>query len=152
MLPASSAWKHKPSNKPVGGRTASPAALLSSCFILVSCSTLKMETTYSSKMLVHCQRTARCYVPEDGTLHNHRWQNLKPCCRCVHLQNLCIGSGQNGWMRSSRVAMLCLTHRTLLSFAGVGHPSDYCRYAIKIQTLFRMILHILIYTLIYTRI
>jgi hypothetical protein len=36
-----------------------------------------MEATYSSEMWVDVQRTTRRYIPEDGTLHNHRCGNLK---------------------------------------------------------------------------
>jgi hypothetical protein len=47
----------------------------------VSCSayfsTLKMEAIWSSETSVDFQRTARCYIPEDGTLQNHRCENLK---------------------------------------------------------------------------
>jgi hypothetical protein len=34
-------------------------------------STLKMEAMCSSETLVDTQRTTRCYIPEDGTLHIH---------------------------------------------------------------------------------
>jgi hypothetical protein len=40
-------------------------------------STLKMEVTCSSETSVDTQRTTRRYIPEDGTLHNHRCENLK---------------------------------------------------------------------------
>jgi hypothetical protein len=50
-------------------------------FTLVSCSayssTLKMEAVYYSETSVDFQRTTRRYIPEDGTLHNHRCKNLK---------------------------------------------------------------------------
>jgi hypothetical protein len=36
-----------------------------------------MEAIYSSETSVDIQRTTRRYVPEDSTLHNHRWENLK---------------------------------------------------------------------------
>jgi hypothetical protein len=49
---------------------------------LVSCSayssTLKMEAICSFKTSVGFQRTTRRYIPEDGTVHNHRCENLKP--------------------------------------------------------------------------
>jgi hypothetical protein len=38
---------------------------------------LMMEAIYSSETLVDTQRTTRHYTPEDGTLHNHRCENLK---------------------------------------------------------------------------
>jgi hypothetical protein len=51
------------------------------CFTLVSClaysSTVKMEAKCSSETSVDIQRTTRCYIPEDGILHNHRCENLK---------------------------------------------------------------------------
>jgi hypothetical protein len=36
-----------------------------------------MEAICSSETSVHFQRTTRRYIPEDGTLHNHRCENLK---------------------------------------------------------------------------
>jgi hypothetical protein len=35
-----------------------------------------MEAICSSEMSVDIQRTTRRYIPEDGTLHNHRCENL----------------------------------------------------------------------------
>jgi hypothetical protein len=40
-------------------------------------STLNIEATSSSETAVYFQRTARRYIPEDKTYHNHRWENLK---------------------------------------------------------------------------
>jgi hypothetical protein len=39
--------------------------------------TLKMEAIYSSETSVDTQQTTRRYISEDGTLHNHRRENLK---------------------------------------------------------------------------
>jgi hypothetical protein len=39
--------------------------------------TLKIEAICSSETSVDTQRTTRRYIPEDGTLHNHRCENLK---------------------------------------------------------------------------
>jgi hypothetical protein len=54
--------------------------LLATCFSVVSClaycSTLNVETC-SSEKLVAFQRTTRCYIPQDRSLHNHRCENLK---------------------------------------------------------------------------
>jgi hypothetical protein len=54
-------------------------------FSLVSCSDyssiLKMEAIYSSETPVDTQRTTWCYIPEDGTLHNRRCENLKSYIR-----------------------------------------------------------------------
>jgi hypothetical protein len=36
-----------------------------------------MEATRSSETLVDFQQTTQRYIPEDGTLHNHRSENLK---------------------------------------------------------------------------
>jgi hypothetical protein len=35
-----------------------------------------MEAIYSSETSVDTHRTTRRYIPEDGTLHNHRCENL----------------------------------------------------------------------------
>jgi hypothetical protein len=40
-------------------------------------STLKMEAISSSKTSGTTQRTTRRHIPEDDTLHNHRYENLK---------------------------------------------------------------------------
>jgi hypothetical protein len=40
-------------------------------------STLKMEAICSSETSVDTQRTTRHYIPQDGTLHNHRCENIK---------------------------------------------------------------------------
>jgi hypothetical protein len=57
-------------------------ALLANCFhagFLLSLffSTLNMETIYSSETSDDTQRTTWRYIPEDGTLHNHRCENAK---------------------------------------------------------------------------
>jgi hypothetical protein len=44
---------------------------------LIHFSTLKMEAICFSETFVDTQRTTRRYVLEDGTLHNHRCENLK---------------------------------------------------------------------------
>jgi hypothetical protein len=36
-----------------------------------------MEAICSSETSVDTQRTTRRYIPEDDTLHNHRYENLK---------------------------------------------------------------------------
>jgi hypothetical protein len=36
-----------------------------------------MEAICSSETSVGTQRTTQRYIPEDGTLHNHRCENLK---------------------------------------------------------------------------
>jgi hypothetical protein len=42
-----------------------------------SFSALKMEAICSSETSADFQRTTRRYIPKDGTLHNHRCENLK---------------------------------------------------------------------------
>jgi hypothetical protein len=39
--------------------------------------TMNMEVTCSSETSVAFQRTTRHYIPEDRTLHNHRYENHK---------------------------------------------------------------------------
>jgi hypothetical protein len=74
----------------------SPAGL-AVCFMLVSClvcsSTLKMETTCSSKTSVDVHRTIRRYIPEHRTLPSNRCKNLKSMrldiassCKMTHIQ------------------------------------------------------------------
>jgi hypothetical protein len=49
--------------------------------MLVSCltysCTLKREAIFSSETSVDFQQTTLRYIPEDRTLYNHRWENLK---------------------------------------------------------------------------
>jgi hypothetical protein len=44
----------------------------------------KMEATCSFEIFVDFQRTTRRYIPEDITLHNHLYENLK-CLKNVNL-------------------------------------------------------------------
>jgi hypothetical protein len=37
-----------------------------------------MEAMCSTESSVDFQQTTRRYIPEDSTLHNHRFDNLKP--------------------------------------------------------------------------
>jgi hypothetical protein len=52
-----------------------------SIFMLVSCLAysliLKMEATCSSETSVDFQWTTQYYIPQDKTLHNHHYENLK---------------------------------------------------------------------------
>jgi hypothetical protein len=51
------------------------------CLLLVSClafsSTLKLVAVRSSKISMNFYQTIRRYIPEDSTLHSHRYANLK---------------------------------------------------------------------------
>jgi hypothetical protein len=51
--------------------------MLSHRFCSAYSSTMKMEATCSSEMLVDFQQTTCRYIPEDSTLHNHHCENLK---------------------------------------------------------------------------
>jgi hypothetical protein len=52
--------------------------LIATCLLAERISSaLKMEAICSSETSVDTQRTTRRYIPEDGTLHNHRCENLK---------------------------------------------------------------------------
>jgi hypothetical protein len=44
---------------------------------LTASSTLNMEVTYSSEMLIDFQRATWRYIAEERPLHNHRCENLK---------------------------------------------------------------------------
>jgi hypothetical protein len=56
-------------------------AVLATCFhigfFLGLFLTLKIEAICFSEMSVDVQQTARYYIPEDSTLHNHCYENLK---------------------------------------------------------------------------
>jgi hypothetical protein len=45
-----------------------------------------MEAMYSPETSIDFQRTARRYVPEDGTLHNDRCENLRSYNSYIKLQ------------------------------------------------------------------
>jgi hypothetical protein len=42
-----------------------------------------MEAIYFYETSVDFQQTTRRYIPEDGTLHNHRFENLKSYTLCI---------------------------------------------------------------------
>jgi hypothetical protein len=42
------------------------------------CCILKMEATCSSETLIDFQQSTRRDIPEHRTIHNHRFENLKP--------------------------------------------------------------------------
>jgi hypothetical protein len=42
-----------------------------------------MEAMCSSETSADAQRTTRRYIPEDGTFHNHRCENLKSSRKSV---------------------------------------------------------------------
>jgi hypothetical protein len=46
-------------------------------FLRAYFSTLKMGAICSSETSTDFQRTTWSYIPEDGTFHNHRCENLK---------------------------------------------------------------------------
>jgi hypothetical protein len=56
-------------------------ALSVTCVMLLSClvcsSTVKLEATSSSEKSMDFRRATWRYIPEDRTLHNHRYENLK---------------------------------------------------------------------------
>jgi hypothetical protein len=55
--------------------------LLTTCFMLIPCltysSTLKIEATCSSEMLVKLQRTSQRYISEGRTLHTHQYEDVR---------------------------------------------------------------------------
>jgi hypothetical protein len=53
--------------------------LLSCLFLAQLFFILKMEAICSSETSVDTQRATRLYIPEDGTVHNHRYENFKSC-------------------------------------------------------------------------
>jgi hypothetical protein len=56
-------------------------SLLATCFTPVSFSayslTMKMEATCSCELSADFQWTTWCHIPEDRTLHDHQYENLK---------------------------------------------------------------------------
>jgi hypothetical protein len=47
-----------------------------------------MEATCFSESSVDAQRTTRSYIPEDGTFHNHRCENLKSYTEVLMLKQV----------------------------------------------------------------
>jgi hypothetical protein len=47
-----------------------------------------MEAICSSETSVDFQRATLRYIPEDGTLHNHRYENLKSYLKSTGLSKL----------------------------------------------------------------
>jgi hypothetical protein len=96
-LPGREADHSHPSGAEVENGGAIPPTPMSSP--LESClayfSTLKMEAICSFKTSVDFQRTALRYIPEDGTLHNHRWEHQilfiagKPKVKIFHERYSC---------------------------------------------------------------
>jgi hypothetical protein len=64
---------------PIQTQISSRQIILFACWFFAKCisSTLKMEAICSSETSVETQRTTRCHIPEDDTLHNHHCGNLK---------------------------------------------------------------------------
>jgi hypothetical protein len=130
MSPPTSRSKYKLSRNP---------ALLENCFMLVSClaysSTLKLEETCSSETPADFQRTTRRYIPEDGTLHNHRCENLNSYIflTCSWILFVIARSTQNAKMQRTRVETLRnalrITLSNLVMVICVVHWADpYKRY------------------------
>jgi hypothetical protein len=71
-------------------------------------STLKMEAIYSSETSVDTQQTTQRYIPEDGTLHNHRCENLKPYTPWIGLQNYFIFSLVHNFGFFSKIVMMMM--------------------------------------------
>jgi hypothetical protein len=72
-----------------------PACLV--VFAKLISSTLKMEAICSSEASIETQRTTRHHIPEDGTFHNHRCENLNSYIVIIHFiskQKTCV------WMRN----------------------------------------------------
>jgi hypothetical protein len=53
-----------------------------------------MEAICSSETSVDTQRTTRRYIPEDGTLHNHRCENLESYSVCSILQHIIVNASK----------------------------------------------------------
>jgi hypothetical protein len=74
---------HFQSRKISQAKTRMKAGGNQSCFSAYSL-TLKMEAICYSETSVDSRQTARRFMPEDGTLHNHRCENLRS-----YIRNLC---------------------------------------------------------------
>jgi hypothetical protein len=53
----------------------------------------KAKGTYSIKMTVDFQRTTRCFIPEDRTVHNHNFENLRSYKIIISLLCMKVQSG-----------------------------------------------------------
>jgi hypothetical protein len=75
--------------------------LASTCFMLVSClaysSTRKMEVTSSYKLSAGFEWTTWHHIPEDKTLHNDCYENLKSCILYGILDTTSINSQAHSW-------------------------------------------------------
>jgi hypothetical protein len=91
--------------------------LLSRWFLAeVIFSTLKMEAICSSETSVDTQLTTRRYFPEDGTLHNHRCENLKSYWKEQHLRDLSM-NGRTALNGSEREQNVCVCE---MEWSGSG--------------------------------
>lgn len=53
--------------------------LLHAGFLLTLTFDLEMKVIYSSEILFDFHHTTWHYIPADGTLHDHHWENFKAC-------------------------------------------------------------------------
>jgi hypothetical protein len=78
-------------------------------------STLKIKAMCSSETSVDTQRTTRRYIPEDGTLHNHRCDNLKS-----YIIKSCLQSACNCQYNCHEASLLGVFHsQKMLIFTSV---------------------------------
>jgi hypothetical protein len=77
VLPSSGS--NKPSKKSVWKQMASRALVYFSAYSSIP----KMEAICSSETSVDFQRPTRRNIPEDSTLHNHRYEKLKSYILCI---------------------------------------------------------------------
>jgi hypothetical protein len=125
------------------GRGVNETALVAPCFTPVSSlkyfSTPKMQAKCFSETPVDLQRSRRQCIPEAGTLHNHRCENLRPYIFISppRMKDLLQGTACSRWKSSDLPCeircFLSSRHGTVRSLAACGE--DYlgvCSVALNV--------------------
>jgi hypothetical protein len=92
--------------------------MLAACIMLVYClakaSSVKMEATYFSEMLVHFHQTTHCYIPKEITLHNFIFEHPLGL-----VDNLFTGAVLKVQLRAALVHSFCATLSALQMLTSI---------------------------------